>query len=161
MTFATIAIDRESSDPNIGVVIQSTNRTGVEVRARQALDRLAQACCWGCGAGLPQNACDDCGLCHCPLCGTEASTGCRHLLATAGSLRDGDERPFSGGACATLLIRSPFAARPMLHLPESTVGNPELDKRPEAPRTRHVLSRAVRLGAPSRPVARAQRCTAS
>ncbi len=86
---------------------------------------LVRVTCSACANPLAQGACIDCALCHCPFCGAEASTGCPHLLATARVVEDGEERPWSGEATATLLIRSPFANRPRLRLPKSTIGRPD------------------------------------
>jgi hypothetical protein len=92
-------------------------------KAQRALVALAQPICTECGSSLDNGACLECGLCHCPFCAAEASTGCCHLLATAGDVGDADEAPFSGGSTASLLIRSPFSPRPTLCLPDSTAGN--------------------------------------
>jgi hypothetical protein len=76
--------------------------------AQRALELLARAICSQCSSTLDNGACLECGLCHCPFCGAEASTCCRHLLAAAADVGDGGDAPFSGGATAKLLIRSPF-----------------------------------------------------
>ena len=92
--------------------------------AERRLDVLARPTCSACGVALDNGECVDCGLCYCPFCNADASTQCRHLLATAGDVSDSDDRTYLGAVSATLLIRSPFATRPMLCFPESSKRQP-------------------------------------
>src|SRR5579871_5780226 len=113
-----------SASRNGGEHVSSIASPAIE-RAQRALDVLVRVTCSACANPLLAGACTDCVLCHCPFCGAEASTGCPHLLATARVVEDGEERPWSGGATAALLIELPFANRPRLCLPRSTIGRPD------------------------------------